>query len=85
MGVFDVLVEPCDHFPQRVFDGFSSDIAVRFMRKTDVSDCSAIAADRLVKSLALNRKRPRVVVICSVNQQDRNLDLSAAANGDIVK
>src|SRR5215470_16288903 len=70
-----VLIHPRDHLPQRVFDRFAGGVSVRFERQRHVADIAAVALDRLIHPVALNRVRAGVVVGLAVDEQDRRLEL----------
>ena len=73
-----MLIEPRRHFPERMFHRFLRAVTVRFRRQHDVTDMSAIAANRLIHPFRLNRERPHIVVRFPVDQQNRLLDLMRA-------
>src|SRR5262249_30623823 len=66
-----VLAHPRNHLPQSVFDGFAGGVTMRFERQRHVPDVTAVAFERLVHAVALDRVRAGVVVGLAVNQQDR--------------
>src|SRR5262245_41113870 len=70
-----VIIHPRDHLPQRVFDRFAGGVTVSFERQRHVADIAAVALERLIHPVALNRVRAGVVVGLAVNEQDRLLEL----------
>src|SRR5262249_38339482 len=61
LRILHIPVEPRRHLVQRVLDRFARGVAVRFVRQRYEADLAAVALDRLIHPLALNRKRPRIV------------------------
>jgi hypothetical protein len=61
------MVEPGEHFVERVFDGFAGGIAMSFEGQRHVTRVADIALDCLVKSFALDGECSGVVVAFVVN------------------
>src|ERR1017187_3269697 len=59
--ILDVFVEPGELLPQNVLDGFLGAIAVGFRGQEHQTNRAAIAANRLVHAVRLDRERARVV------------------------
>ena len=73
--VLHVLIKPSDHFVKHVLDTLAARVTMRFVRQHHQPRRRAVAFQRLVHSLRLNRKRTRVVVGFAVNHQHRFVDL----------
>ena len=69
---FTYLSNQCELLPQQVLDGFLGAIAVRFIGQKHQPHRAAVAANRLIHALALDRERAGVVVRLAVDQQDRD-------------
>src|SRR5579864_6504023 len=75
------FIKPRNHLPKSVFSGFSGQISVSFIRQLHVTHDAAVAFNRLIHALALDRKSARVIVCHAVDQQDRVLDLVGLHKG----
>mmetsp|Transcript_38188 Transcript_38188/g.96676 ORF Transcript_38188/g.96676 Transcript_38188/m.96676 type:complete len:523 (-) Transcript_38188:1676-3244(-) len=66
-----VLLDPLVHLVESVHDGLARAVAVRLVRQQHQPARGAVALERMVVALRLQRERARVVVVLAVDEQQR--------------
>src|ERR1035441_17890 len=72
---------PLQHLGDRVEDALASPVAVRLEREENEARGPAVALDRRVETLGLDRERAGVVVGLAVDEEEGRLDLVRVCRG----